>query len=363
MKVLFITNVPAPYRVDFFNELGKSVDLTVVFERDNAKSRNKDWVSSNFINFKYTFLKGFKYGDDGVISFKIKKHLKQGFDIVLFGNYHTPVSIIGTKYCIKKKIAYGLSIDGIFKHENENKLKLKIKRKMFSNASFFVTSGEYSVDVIKYYGGANCYVYPFTSIHEEYVLKEPVSKKEKEELKEKLGLKKKTILFVGQMVPRKGIDILLKGYAKLKEYELVMVGGNLTGEYLELAKRLDVKPVVIPFLNSKALEEYYLASDVFVLPTREDQWGLVINEALAKGLPVVSTTACLSCYEMIKENGKIIPVEDVSSLIEAVKEILLLDEEEYRVLQEGAIQVARAFTIEKMAERHIEIFKEIIAKR
>ena len=53
MKVLFITNVPSPYRVDFFNEIGKYVDLTVLFERNNAKSRNDEWMSNNFKNFKY----------------------------------------------------------------------------------------------------------------------------------------------------------------------------------------------------------------------------------------------------------------------------------------------------------------------
>lgn len=363
MRVLFLTNVPSPYRVEFFNELGKNVDLTVVFERNNAKSRNKEWMSQNFKNFKYHFLRGIQFGDDGSISFQVKKYLKEAYDIIILGNYHTPTSVIAAKFCIKKKIPYGLSIDGIFKHQQENKFKLKLKKQMFSNAEFFVTSGNYSVDVIQYYGGKNCYIYPFTSIHEEYVLKQPITIDQKTELKRKLGLLDKVILFVGQVVPRKGIDILFKAYTKLKEYQLVMIGGTLNEEYKKLKEDLDLSINIIPFLQSKELEEYYLASDVFVLPTREDQWGLVINEALAKGLPVVSTDMCLSCYEMLKDNGAMVSVEDVDAYVREIRKILSLDSEEYKVYQQNAIDVAKEYTIEKMAEKHLEIFEDVITKR
>ena len=71
MKVLFITNVPSPYRVDFFEELGKSVDLTVVFERIYAKDREKIWHKLNFKNFKAYFLNGIKIGSDSSLSLKI----------------------------------------------------------------------------------------------------------------------------------------------------------------------------------------------------------------------------------------------------------------------------------------------------
>ncbi len=363
MRVLFLTNVPSPYRVDFFNEIGKAVDLTVVFERENAKSRNAEWISDNFKNFKYFFLKGIKYGDDGLISFKVKKFLKKDFDIIMFGNYHTPTSIIAARYCIKKKIPYALSVDGIFKHDNENKFKLKMKKKIFSQAEFFVTSGNYSVDVIKYYGGSNCYIYPFTSVHDNYVLNKPISIEEKQKLKNELNLKNNLILFVGQTIARKGIDILFKVFSNLSNCQLLVIGGTLNEEYQKLKRELAIDVDVIPFLKSKELEKYYLASDVFVLPTREDQWGLVINEALAKGLPVVSSTMCLSCYEMIKDNGYMVEVEDIDGYVKAINNIFNLSAEKYSLLQENAIKVAKEYTIEKMAERHVAIFKEVISKR
>ena len=52
MNVLYLTNLPAPYRVDFFNELGKEVNLTVLYERQTAGDRDARWRSRNAENFR-----------------------------------------------------------------------------------------------------------------------------------------------------------------------------------------------------------------------------------------------------------------------------------------------------------------------
>ena len=58
MKVLFLTNIPSPYRVDFFNEIGKYCDLTVLFEKGFSNERDTSWKNYSFDNFKGIFLKG-----------------------------------------------------------------------------------------------------------------------------------------------------------------------------------------------------------------------------------------------------------------------------------------------------------------
>lgn len=56
-----------------------------------------------------------------------------------------------------------------------------------------------------------------------------------------------------------------------------------------------------------------MAADIFVHPTREDIWGLVVNEAMAKGLPVITTDRCVAGLELIKNEsvGRIVPVENI----------------------------------------------------
>ena len=57
MKVLYITNIPSPYRVDFFNHLANDCELKVIFDSMNAKDRNNDWFNNSSIKFEYNVIK------------------------------------------------------------------------------------------------------------------------------------------------------------------------------------------------------------------------------------------------------------------------------------------------------------------
>ena len=60
LRVLFITNIPSPYRVNFFDELGTKCELTVLFERQSASGRESTWLSNRETNFKAEYLIGKK---------------------------------------------------------------------------------------------------------------------------------------------------------------------------------------------------------------------------------------------------------------------------------------------------------------
>ena len=67
-KVLYIVNVPAPYMVNYFNELGKLVELTVIFEKDTSTERDKSWSEYRFDNFKGIILKGISTAPDAAFA-------------------------------------------------------------------------------------------------------------------------------------------------------------------------------------------------------------------------------------------------------------------------------------------------------
>lgn len=69
---------------------------------------------------------------------------------------------------------------------------------------------------------------------------------------------------------------------------------------------------------------YYKAADVLAMPTREDICGLVINEALSYGLPVVSTNKCIAALELVSngKNGYIIPAENDNAIAEVIDKVL-----------------------------------------
>lgn len=169
---------------------------------------------------------------------------------------------------------------------------------------------------------------------------------------------KKIAISVGQFIHRKGFDVLLRAWAECdKEYELYIIGAEPTAEYIELKKELGLDNVHFEgFKTKEVLKEYYQAADLFVLPTREDIWGLVINEAMANGLPVITTDKCVAGLELIENgvNGYIVPVENSHDLARQINTVLS-DDALRQSMSANSLARVRPYTIERMAEVHRNI--------
>lgn len=363
-KVLFITNLPAPYRVDFFNEFGKYCNLTVVFERKNEVGRDSNWISDNFTNFKAVFLGAKEIGAGNSISFKIIDIVKQNYDQIIVGVYSTLTAMVAISYMKAKRIPFIISSDGgRIKHDAP--LIKRIKKHFIGSASAWLSTGNVTSKYLEYYGASadKIFTYPFTSVQKEDVLIRTLTTEEKEKYKEKIGVKEETIILsVGQFIHRKGYDVLLRALDKLKgNVGVYVVGGQATEEYIQLKESLKLDDVhFVGFKNKIELRDYYLAADIFVLPTREDIWGLVINEAMSYGLPVITTDKCVAGLEMINDgcNGYIVRVEDEDQLGEKIQR--LVDDPELRkCMSAECLNTAQKYTIENMAKTHVQVFDAI----
>ncbi|MDO5122822.1 MAG: glycosyltransferase family 4 protein, partial [Erysipelotrichaceae bacterium] len=136
-----------------------------------------------------------------------------------------------------------------------------------------------------------------------------------------------------------------------------IVGGEPEEHVLQYVKDNPLDNIrFIPFLNKEQLAEYYAAADCFVLPTRYDIWGLVINEAMAYGLPVISTDRCVAAVQFNEQcgNALIVPAEDVTSLREAIMK-LYQDEALSQKLQAGSLAGIRDWSLENMKDDLISI--------
>lgn len=270
MRVLFITNIPSPYRVDFFNELGKYVELTVLFERQSAKDREKIWHAHEFKNFLGSFLKGIKIGNDAAFCPAIIKYLsREKFDIIVVGGYSSPTYMLAMLYMKVKKLPFVLNSDGGFIRE-ESKMKKSIKKFLISSATWWICSGKFTKETLKHYGAdeERTFIYPFTSIRQEDILEKLPSIEEKRLLKKELNIvEEKVILSVGQFIPRKGFDLLIKASKSIPDdVGVYIVGGKPTEEYIELVEKLNLKKKVhfIDFKPKHEIRKYYMAADLFV---------------------------------------------------------------------------------------------------
>ncbi len=365
-RVLFLTNCPSPYRVAFFNELSKYVDLTVLFEVESIKNRNDKWKSDEKISYNTVFLKNKKQTEEGAFCPEVKKYIKEfRKDIIIVGGYSTPTGMYAITYMKLHHIPFMLNSDGGM-IKQDSFIKKAIKTHFIKSATWWLSTGENCTKYLVHYGAKEerIYNYPFSSIRKQEIRK--TSDIEKQEIRKQLGItEKKVILFVGSFIPRKGIDILLEACKDFKDAALVLVGGDAIPDFAKDYEKDCKSHIYIEgFKTSTEIGKYYQAADIFALPTREDIWGLVVNEAMAAGLPIITTDRCGAGLDMIVngENGYIVPVDDAKSLSDAIGK-LLDDEELCRYISSNNIEKIEKYTIEEMAIRHKEIIESITNER
>lgn len=189
MKVLFLTNIPAPYRVDFFNELGKYCDLTVTFESRTAANRNPRWMAGEYQNFRAVFMKGVRIKNGQVLCADILKIIKKGFDQIILGGYAAPTTMLAIEYMRMKHIPFWIEADGGIPSEDGG-LKYQVKRHFISSAAGWFSSGKATTEYLVHYGAeeSRVYWYPFTSLRAADILPAVPTYEQKMQLRRKLDV-------------------------------------------------------------------------------------------------------------------------------------------------------------------------------
>jgi glycosyltransferase involved in cell wall biosynthesis len=137
-------------------------------------------------------------------------------------------------------------------------------------------------------------------------------------------------LFVGQMIPRKGVDLLLDAFSRLVAggypVELHLAGreGELSGWLSKLKPGVRERVTCHGFLQPKDLPALFSHADVFVLPSRHDGWGVVVNQALGAGLPVITSTAAGAGSDLVGNGmeGIHVPPGEVEPLFRAMERVV-----------------------------------------
>lgn len=166
----------------------------------------------------------------------------------------------------------------------------------------------------------------------------------------------KIIIYVGQMFYRYGVDILLHAASDVSnDVIFYIVGGKPPREYKNLTNSLNLEKIrFLDFMKKLLLFKYDKIADFFMLATREDIWGLVINKSIASDLSIKPTNKSVACEEVIDQNGILIESEDVKSFSNNFNKILyddLLRKEYVNIL----LQIIRNYKIENMTSRIYQI--------
>lgn len=321
MKVLIVFNHPAPYKVRMFNELAKLVDLTVIFERTKAKNRPQSFYNCNQYNFNYIFLNKGYVGNEGCTTSEVKKYIKKHhneFDHIIMNGYSHLSEIKAIKFMSKNKIKFSLLINGGIAKAKENILKHKFKSSLISLASFYMSPSKASCEYLVHYSAdrSRIFTYHYGNLDNNDFLNTSVNI---DEIKQKYNLPtdKKLCINASQFIERKN-NIELINFFKDRSDTLILVGdGPDKAKYESFIKENKISNVILlPYLSREDLFNLFKACDCFITLSKEDIFGQTTLEALANGLPVISSDQVMSSLEYISnnKNGYIVQLDNLENL-------------------------------------------------
>ncbi|MGG7058145.1 glycosyltransferase family 4 protein [Clostridium tertium] len=334
MKIAVVTSIKAPYRTLQLEEVcrNKSIDMSVYYTKRGKEDR--DWEVNNTNIFKEIYLENIKAFDKyGTLNKGLKEIVKNN-DIIFIGGYDKPTYIILSLLCRFYKKPYVIIFDGISCDRlttKENILKKLIKNLVIKHSSAIWGNGTVSR---RYFN--EVFNYPVEKIYNQYLTIDGERIKsigeDKDYIRKKLRVKygiaedEKVLQYSGRIVDVKNLKVVVEAISKIKDSKITLfiTGGGIQEEELKiLAKELSVKLIITGFINNQdELFTNYYVSDVFILPSRYEPWGLVVNEAMFAGLPILVSHLCGCSLDFIKSNnGYVInpfSIEDIEYKIKMI---------------------------------------------
>jgi 1,4-alpha-glucan branching enzyme len=191
---------------------------------------------------------------------------------------------------------------------------------------------------------------------------------EKNLAKKEVGFKETDfiILFVGKLIPNKDPLTLIKSikYAsdKCKDLRAVIVGtGKLNEKIRDETKRLKLEDNIkfFGFIKKEDLWKCYSAADLFVLPSVNEPFGIVLLEAMAFGLPIIASDSG-ACPEVIGNAGILFKQGDYEDLGEKILKVMTDLRLRRQIAERGLERVNEIFSIEEHIRKHVNLYKSIL---
>jgi alpha-1,3-rhamnosyl/mannosyltransferase len=183
------------------------------------------------------------------------------------------------------------------------------------------------------------------------------------------GLPERYILFLGNLEPRKNLTGLLNAYRNLprmlqKRHPLVIAGAKGWGtKELDRALRSfheGERPILAGYIPQRSLPRLYGGAAIFVYPSLYEGFGLPVLEAMASGVPVI-TSSSTSLPEVVGDAGMLVNPLDTDDLRRAMVE-LLEDENKRQALAEEGIRRAKLFSWENCARQTLSVYARVLGK-
>jgi glycosyltransferase involved in cell wall biosynthesis len=367
-QVLLLTNVPAPTRLPVFEALTECVDLTVFFCQARASDRlwrvelRSERVKYETAAARVLPLPG---GVEIIWDPGLWTRLHQApFDVYIAGENFTNFPSVLTmwraaRHWKKPFILWSGAIDT--RYASGNLLSNTYRRWLYRRTDAFIAYGQRPKAYLVRRGAAPDRIVLGLQVVPSEQLPPPAADRSQ------LGLTGRTVvLYVGYFVARKGVRHLIRAFQTVagENDVLALLGSGPEEPTLRLMSHGDSRILFPGYLDGPEKSSWYAAADVFVLPTLHDPWGLVVNEAMAFGLPILITEAagCVPDIVKDKENGIVIPAGDVNALSAALAHLLNNADLRQRMGQRSRAIIAD-YTTQAARDKFLEVIEYALKQR
>ena len=333
IKILVIFVEPMLYGIDLIHEVYENTpyEFQYLYCEEKLTGRDTIMLPANAI-----ICQGNKWNRKKIV-WEIFNNFCPNF--VVINGYVGTVQTMAIRLCQLKHVPYAIETDTPL-HIPESKVKafvkkIYLKRILHNKYCYGFPGGTLQKENLVYYGipDEKCYIMPM-SVSEKRLLAESEKIESRDEIKRKFGVSdKKVILFVGRLEAVKNIPILIKAFMELKktnsELALFIVGnGSEKWRLKEFVNAHKIEDVYFEgYITFPENVRYYKMADVFVLPSTCESWGLVVNEAIIMGLPVVVSSHVGCRKDLVRDvkNGFVFEDNNVIALVENLEKALHLN--------------------------------------
>jgi glycosyltransferase involved in cell wall biosynthesis len=325
-RLVITTEIIAPYRIPVFNAIAAhaGVDLHIIFLAETDPTMRQWKIPKEEIAFSYEVLPHWR---KRVVGYNVlfNRGMAQALDrarpdVIVCGGYNYLASWQVLRWGRGHKVPVLLWSES---NQQDRRRALPhvefLKRRFLGACSAFIVAGQSAAAYLRGFGVPEQQIFRApNAVDNDFFSRESTrARAQASELRRDLGLPDRYFLYAGRLVPGKGVFDLLDAYAALEsalrnQIGLVFAGDGFAEHDLRL-RAARIQPGNIQFRGFAQREQlavYYALAEALVFPTHTDPWGLVVNEAMACGAPVVTTDAAGCAPDLVLDgwNGAIIPV-------------------------------------------------------
>jgi len=363
-KVVIVAPTCFYYQVDLFRALSKhpNIDLTVYFCSDEALKAKEvqqmynttaEWGNEGELldGYRYKFLRNYSPFASylrsivGLLNFGIWQEIKSTKpDVVLLMSWMNPTWWLAVMACRLSKVPFLYLTDAnVWAENTKAKWKTWGKRLLLGKVLFKQTAGALCAGtanrlLYSYYGIPDEKLFPFAYSwgYEKLIQASSEVRRHREQYRKDLGIAEDqtVIMFCGRLSEEKGLSNLIEAYGKVASPKttLMFVGdGNLRQRLEDLVAERQLPSVkFMGFQDRNEIQKFFTLSDLLVLPSLRETWGIVVNEGLCFSLPAIVSDEVGAGVDLVQEghNGFTFPAGDSEALGSCLERFINLSSEE-----------------------------------